>query len=86
MVHIYGNMFFVKKDFTFGLRTVKPGEIHFIQTTNVPMLIYELPASSLQCRAQTNVFRRSFEPYDQMLYHRMILEPHTAGMIPAGTP
>ncbi|GFV93204.1 uncharacterized protein TNCV_573431 [Trichonephila clavipes] len=49
------------------------------------MLIYELPASSLKCRAQTNVIRRSFEPYDQMLYHRTILEPHTAYPIPAGT-
>ncbi|GFW38795.1 uncharacterized protein TNCV_3881621 [Trichonephila clavipes] len=49
------------------------------------MLIYELPASSLKCRAQPNVIRRSFEPYDQMLYHRTIFEPHTAYPIPAGT-
>ncbi|GFW16587.1 hypothetical protein TNCV_2352101 [Trichonephila clavipes] len=49
------------------------------------MLIYELPASSLKYRAQPNVIRRSFEPYDQMLYHRTILEPHTAYPIPAGT-
>ncbi|GFS51626.1 uncharacterized protein TNCV_550221 [Trichonephila clavipes] len=64
---------------------VKSGEIHYIQTTHVPMLIYELPASSLKCRAQPNVIRRSFEPYDQMLYHRTILERHTANLIPAGT-
>ncbi|GFS75140.1 uncharacterized protein TNCV_1397451 [Trichonephila clavipes] len=83
MVYIYNNIFFAKKDFTFGLRTVKSGEIHLIQTTHVPMLIYELPASSLKCRA--NVIRRSFEPHDQMLYHRTILEPHTAYPIPAGT-
>ncbi|GFX70757.1 uncharacterized protein TNCV_1337191 [Trichonephila clavipes] len=49
------------------------------------MLIYELPASSLKCRAQPNVIRRSFEPHDQMLYHRTILEPHTAYPILAGT-
>ncbi|GFT38513.1 hypothetical protein TNCV_4883391 [Trichonephila clavipes] len=49
MVYIYNNIFFAKKDFTFGLRTVKSGEIHLIQTTHVPMLIYELPASSLKC-------------------------------------
>ncbi|GFW97331.1 uncharacterized protein TNCV_3091691 [Trichonephila clavipes] len=49
------------------------------------MLIYELPASSLKCRAQPNVIRRRFEPHDQMLYHRTILEPHTAYLIPAGT-
>ncbi|GFW10225.1 uncharacterized protein TNCV_1849421 [Trichonephila clavipes] len=49
------------------------------------MLIYELPASSLKCRAQPNVIRRSFEPHDQILYHRTILEPHTAYPIPAGT-
>ncbi|GFW35112.1 uncharacterized protein TNCV_5066781 [Trichonephila clavipes] len=49
------------------------------------MLIYELPPSSLKCRAQPNVIRRSFEPHDQMLYHRTILEPHTAYPIPAGT-
>ncbi|GFV24215.1 hypothetical protein TNCV_2632191 [Trichonephila clavipes] len=39
----------------------------------------------LRCRANPNLFRRSFEPYDQMLYHRMVLEPHTAYPIPAGT-
>ncbi|GFW63075.1 uncharacterized protein TNCV_4454231 [Trichonephila clavipes] len=83
MVYIYNNLFFAKKDFTFGLRTVTSGEIHLIQTTHVPMLIYELPASSLKCRA--HVIRRSFEPHDQMLYHRTILEPHTAYPIPAGT-
>ncbi|GFW38887.1 hypothetical protein TNCV_4078451 [Trichonephila clavipes] len=78
MVYIYNNIFFAKKDFTFGLRTGKSGEIHLIQTTHVPMLIYELSASSLKCRAQPNVIRRSSEPHDQMLYHRTILEPHTA--------
>ncbi|GFV39327.1 uncharacterized protein TNCV_1230291 [Trichonephila clavipes] len=46
MVYMYNNMFFVKKDFTFGFRTVKSGEIHLIQTTHVPMLIYELPSSN----------------------------------------
>ncbi|GFV78787.1 uncharacterized protein TNCV_1718191 [Trichonephila clavipes] len=85
MVYIYNNMFFVKKDFNFGFRTVKSREIHLIQTTNVPMLIYEFPSSSLRCRANPSLFRRSFEPYDQMLYHRMVLEPHTAYPIPAGT-
>ncbi|GFX34240.1 uncharacterized protein TNCV_3225901 [Trichonephila clavipes] len=85
MVYIYNNMFFVKKDFTFGFRTVKSGDINLIQTTHVPMLIYELPSSSLGCRANPNLYRRSFEPYDQMLYHRMVLEPHTAYPIPAGT-
>ncbi|GFU78516.1 uncharacterized protein TNCV_2301281 [Trichonephila clavipes] len=49
------------------------------------MLIYEFPSSSLRCRANPNLFRRSFEPFDQMLYHRMVLEPHTAYPIPAGT-
>ncbi|GFY29058.1 uncharacterized protein TNCV_4721861 [Trichonephila clavipes] len=85
MVYIYNNMFVMKKDFTFGFRTVKSGEIHLIQTTHVPMLIYEFPSSSLRCRANPNLFRRSFEPFDQMLYHRMVLEPHTAYPIPAGT-
>ncbi|GFV98923.1 integrase catalytic domain-containing protein, partial [Trichonephila clavipes] len=85
MVYIFNNIFFAKKDFTFDLQTVKSGEIHLIQTTHVPMLIYELPASSLKCRSQPNVIRRSFEPHDQMLYHRTILEPHTAYPIPAGT-
>ncbi|GFU60961.1 uncharacterized protein TNCV_3372771 [Trichonephila clavipes] len=62
MVYIYNNIFFAKKEFTFGLRTVKSGEIHLIQTTHVPMLIYELPASSFKCRAKPNVIRRSFYP------------------------
>ncbi|GFX71832.1 uncharacterized protein TNCV_2010691 [Trichonephila clavipes] len=84
MVYIH-NMFFVKKDFTFGFRTVKSGEIRLIQMTHVPMLIYEFPSSSLRCRANPNLFRRSFEPFDQMLYLRMVLEPHTAYPIPAGT-
>ncbi|GFS96798.1 uncharacterized protein TNCV_4754621 [Trichonephila clavipes] len=49
------------------------------------MLIYEFPSSSLRCRANPNLFRRSFEPFDQMLYHRMVLEPQTTYPIPAGT-
>ncbi|GFX75081.1 hypothetical protein TNCV_4064831 [Trichonephila clavipes] len=50
MVYIYNNIFFAKKDFTFGLRTVKSGEIHLIQTTHVPMFIYECqsPVSSAE--------------------------------------
>ncbi|GFU07684.1 uncharacterized protein TNCV_826661 [Trichonephila clavipes] len=83
-VHLQQHVF-VKKDFTFGFLTVKSSEIHLIQTTNVSMLTYELPASSLRCRANPNLFRRSFEPYDQMLYHRMMLEPLTAYPNPAGT-
>ncbi|GFU33767.1 uncharacterized protein TNCV_7601 [Trichonephila clavipes] len=51
MVYFYNNMFFEKKYFTFRFQTVKSGEIHLIQTTNFPMLIYEFPASSLRCRA-----------------------------------
>ncbi|GFX70258.1 uncharacterized protein TNCV_4616951 [Trichonephila clavipes] len=39
----------------------------------------------LRSRANPNMFRRSFEPHEQMLYHRMVLEPHTAYPIPAGT-
>ncbi|GFW61536.1 uncharacterized protein TNCV_347841 [Trichonephila clavipes] len=85
MVYIYNTIFFAKKYFTFGLRTVKSREIHLIQTTHVPMLIYELLASSLKCRAQPNQIRRSFKPYDQMFYHRINLEPHTAYPIPAVT-
>ncbi|GFW89709.1 hypothetical protein TNCV_3915501 [Trichonephila clavipes] len=51
------------------------------------MLIYELPASSLsECPAQPNVFHRKFfEPHDQMLYNRIILESKKAYRIPAGT-
>ncbi|GFT44853.1 uncharacterized protein TNCV_3688861 [Trichonephila clavipes] len=41
------------------------------------------PVSSAE--PEPNVIRRSFEPHDQMLYHRTILEPHTAYPIPAGT-
>ncbi|GFX65828.1 hypothetical protein TNCV_2043611 [Trichonephila clavipes] len=49
------------------------------------MLIYEFPSSSLRCRANPNLFRRSFEPFDQMLYHRIVLEPHTVYLSPTGT-
>ncbi|GFX13982.1 uncharacterized protein TNCV_611881 [Trichonephila clavipes] len=49
------------------------------------MLIYEFPSSSLRCRANPNLFRRSFEPFDQMLYHRRVLKTHTAYPIPAVT-
>ncbi|GFT57448.1 uncharacterized protein TNCV_4515451 [Trichonephila clavipes] len=76
---------FCEKRFYFWLPNSKVWEIHLIQTTHVPMLIYEFPSSSLRCRANPNLFRRSFEPFDQMLYHRMVLEPHTAYPIPAGT-
>ncbi|GFU44984.1 pro-Pol polyprotein [Nephila pilipes] len=78
-------MFIVKCFFTFGLRKVEPGTIHLIQTTNVPVLIYELPPSSRRSQAEPNLYRRSFEPYDQMLYHRTVMEPHTSYPIPAGT-
>ncbi|GFT34645.1 hypothetical protein TNCV_1535881 [Trichonephila clavipes] len=40
------------KHFTFGLRTMKSREIHFIQTTHLSMFIYGLPSSNLKCRAQ----------------------------------
>ncbi|GFS35959.1 uncharacterized protein NPIL_193751, partial [Nephila pilipes] len=81
----FNNMFIVKSFFTFGLRKVDPGTIHLIQTTNVPVLIYELPPSSRRSQAEPNLYRRSFEPYDQMLYHRTVMEPHTSYPIPAGT-
>ncbi|GFQ90939.1 uncharacterized protein TNCT_124141 [Trichonephila clavata] len=53
MVYIYGNMFFVKKDFTFGFRTVHPRQVHFFQTTQVPMLLYKLPPPPVSS-AETN--------------------------------
>ncbi|GFT74792.1 hypothetical protein TNCV_2516861 [Trichonephila clavipes] len=37
------------------------------------------------CRANPNLIRSSFEPFGQMLYHRMVLEPHTVYPITAGT-
>ncbi|GFW11804.1 hypothetical protein TNCV_4100161 [Trichonephila clavipes] len=64
---------------------VKSEKIPLIQTTNVPLLIYDFPSSSLWCRANPNLFRRSFEPFDQMLNHRMVLEPHMVYPISAGT-
>ncbi|GFU27967.1 retrovirus-related Pol polyprotein from transposon 297 [Nephila pilipes] len=79
------NMSIVKCFFTFGLRKVEPGMIHLTQITNVPVLIYELPPSSRRSQAEPNLYRRSFEPYDQMLYHRTVMEPHTSYPIPAGT-
>ncbi|GFV56799.1 hypothetical protein TNCV_4185931 [Trichonephila clavipes] len=39
----------------------------------------------LKCRANPNLLRRNFEPFDQMLYYRMVLELYTAYPIPAGT-
>ncbi|GFU28116.1 uncharacterized protein NPIL_187951 [Nephila pilipes] len=78
-------MFIVKCFFTFRLRKVEPGMIHLIQTTNVPVLIYELPPSSRRRQAEPNLYRRSFEPYDQMLYHRTVMEPHTSYPILSGT-
>ncbi|GFT34121.1 uncharacterized protein NPIL_577261 [Nephila pilipes] len=85
MGYQFNNMFIVECFFTFGLRKVEPGTIHLIQTTNVPVLIYELPPSSRRSQAEPNLYRRSFEPYDQMLYHRTVMEPHTSCPIPAGT-
>ncbi|GFU25548.1 uncharacterized protein NPIL_605421, partial [Nephila pilipes] len=81
----FNNMFIVKCFFTFGLRKVEPGMIHLIQTTNVPVLICELPPSSRRSQVEPNLYRRSFEPYDQMLYHRTVMEPHPRYPIPAGT-
>ncbi|GFT61972.1 hypothetical protein NPIL_175171 [Nephila pilipes] len=59
--------------------------VHPIQTTCVPVLMYKLQASSLKCREKPNLYWRSFEPYDQMQYHWIVLEPHTCYLIPAGT-
>ncbi|GFS46682.1 uncharacterized protein NPIL_147981 [Nephila pilipes] len=85
MGFIYNNILVVKCFFTLGLRKVESGMIHLIQTTNVPMLIYELPPSSLRSQVEPNLYRRSFQPYFQMLYHRTEMEPHTRYPIPAGT-
>ncbi|GFU21219.1 uncharacterized protein TNCV_4671141 [Trichonephila clavipes] len=48
-------------------------------------IISSVPSWSLWCRANPNLFRRSFEPFDQMLNHRMVLEPHMVYPISAGT-
>ncbi|GFV20899.1 hypothetical protein TNCV_3651101 [Trichonephila clavipes] len=86
MVYIYNNMFFCEKDFYFWLPNGKVLRDSPYSNDPRPMLIYcEFPSSSLRCRANPNMFRRSFEPFDQMLYHRMVMEPHTAYPIPAGT-
>ncbi|GFU84685.1 hypothetical protein TNCV_2791881 [Trichonephila clavipes] len=42
--------------------------------------------STLRCRANPSLFRMSFEPFDQMLYHRMVLEPHAVYPIPLPPP
>ncbi|GFX89418.1 hypothetical protein TNCV_2202601 [Trichonephila clavipes] len=39
----------------------------------------------LRCRANPYLLRRSFEAFDKMLYHRMMLKPHMAHPIPTGT-
>ncbi|GFU70139.1 hypothetical protein TNCV_5057331 [Trichonephila clavipes] len=83
MVCIYKKIVFCEKRFYFWLPNGKVRRDSPYQMTNVPMLIYEFPSSSLRCRTNPNLFRRSFEPFDQMLYHRMVLEPHTAYPIPA---
>ncbi|GFT37530.1 hypothetical protein NPIL_514051 [Nephila pilipes] len=51
--------------------------------TSVPVLLYEL--SSRLSQVEPNLYRRSFEPYDQMLYYRTVLEPNTCYPIPTGT-
>ncbi|GFU26678.1 retrovirus-related Pol polyprotein from transposon 297 [Nephila pilipes] len=84
MGFIYNNMFIVKCFFIFGLRKVEPGMIHLIQTTKLPVLIYELPPSSRRSQAEPNLYQRSFEPYNQMLYHRTVIEPHTSYPFPVG--
>ncbi|GFT83582.1 uncharacterized protein NPIL_106621 [Nephila pilipes] len=81
----FNNMFIVKCFFTFGLRKVDDQMIHLIQTTNVPVLIYELPPSSRRSQAEPNLYRRSFEPYVQMLHHRTVMEPHASYPIPEET-
>ncbi|GFT53840.1 integrase catalytic domain-containing protein [Nephila pilipes] len=85
MEFIFNNMFTVKCFFTFGLRKVESGIIYLIQTTNVPVLIYELPPLSRRSQVEPILYLRSFEPYDQMLYHRTVMEPHTSYPSPANT-
>ncbi|GFU05548.1 hypothetical protein NPIL_6471 [Nephila pilipes] len=43
--------------------------------TGIPVLIYELPASSRICQADPNLFRRSFEPYEQINLRKPTSEP-----------
>ncbi|GFT95486.1 hypothetical protein NPIL_484591, partial [Nephila pilipes] len=56
---------------------------HLIQTTSVPVLIYELPQSNRKSRVEPNLYRRSFESYDQILYHWTVLESNTCYSISA---
>ncbi|GFU35933.1 hypothetical protein NPIL_610631 [Nephila pilipes] len=55
MGFIYNNLFIVKCFFIFGLRKVDTGMAHLIQTTSVPVLIYELPPSSRTSRVERNL-------------------------------
>ncbi|GFU12925.1 hypothetical protein NPIL_434391 [Nephila pilipes] len=64
---------------------METGMIHLIPTTNVPVLIYKLPPSSRRSQAEPNLYRRSFEPYDQMLYQITVMKPHTSYPIPVET-
>ncbi|GFS53452.1 STIP1 homology and U box-containing protein 1 [Nephila pilipes] len=61
---------------------MEPEMIQKVQTTNVPVLIYEMTLSSRRSQVELNLYRRSFEPYDQMLYHWTVMEPHTSYPIP----
>ncbi|GBO04322.1 hypothetical protein AVEN_264793-1 [Araneus ventricosus] len=79
------NILLVKQYFSFGFWTVPANEGHVFQTSDAPMLIYQLQESSMECKPRPSTVRRSLEEQDQCYYKRYVLRPNSVYAAPPGT-
>ncbi|GIY46544.1 uncharacterized protein CDAR_490161 [Caerostris darwini] len=77
-------MYLVKCNFSFGHTLGQDTTAHVYQKGDIPLIFYELPKSSFQCKTEPSLVRRSFKPYDQILYYRYILKSRTCCVVPSG--
>ncbi|GBL57108.1 hypothetical protein AVEN_140617-1, partial [Araneus ventricosus] len=76
------NILLVKQYFSFGFWTVPANEGHVFQTSDAPMLIYELQENSMACKPRPSTVRRSLVEQDQCYYKRYVLRPNSVYVVP----
>ncbi|GBN96655.1 hypothetical protein AVEN_237183-1 [Araneus ventricosus] len=62
------NILLVKQYFSFGFWTVPANEGHVFQTSDTPMLIYQLQKSSMECKPRPSTVRLSLVEQDHCQY------------------
>ncbi|GBL68318.1 hypothetical protein AVEN_91090-1 [Araneus ventricosus] len=71
------NILLVKQYFSFGFWTVPANEGHVFQTSDAPMLIYELQENSMACKPSGSLVEQ-----DQCYYKRYVLRPNSVYVVP----